>query len=545
LTSSIYGIKSIDLYLEIIHNKDQDHVMSKPKTPSKLQSYREQRAIVEAGGGKKKIDSQHARGKMTARERLQSLYDPDCFVENKTFIRHRCHQFGMDKVEIPADGVVTGGGLVNGRLVYAFSQDFTCSGGAVGEMHAQKIVTIMMDALKCGAPVVGFNDSGGARIQEGVDSLSGYGKIFYANTLLSGVVPQISIIAGPCAGGAAYSPALTDFIIMVKGISQMFIAGPSVIKAATGETVSPEELGGAMTHATTSGNIHFVAENDLDAIQIAKRLLSFLPSNNLQDPPSIPIEDLVVEPDDAMNDLVPDDPRAPYDMHTVISHLVDRGDFLEIQREFAPNLIIGLARMGGLTVGLIANQPMHLAGVLDINASDKGARFIRFCNAFNIPIINLVDVPGFLPGVDQEYGGIIRHGAKLLFSYSHATIPKLTIILRKAYGGAYLAMCSKDLGADRVYAWPTAEIAVMGAEGAAAVVFRHEIEASSDPDTCLKDKIEEYRREFANPYAAAGRGCLDNIIEPAETRRLIIMALTALKAKRESRPPKKHGNIPL
>jgi acetyl-CoA carboxylase carboxyltransferase component len=505
----------------------------------------DRRERARRGGGRERIDRQHAQGKLTARERLAALFDPDTFVETHTFVAHRCTQFGMEKQEIPAEGVVTGSGMVNGRLAFAFSQDFTCAGGSVGEMHAKKIAVLMTDALKCGAPVIGINDSGGARIQEGVDALSGYGRIFYANTLLSGVVPQISIIAGPCAGGAAYSPALTDFVIMVRGTSQMFIAGPSVIKAATGEEITGEKLGGAETHARISGNIHFVADSDPEALAVAKRLLSFLPPNNLSDPPSLPVGDLVVEGDPRVNGLVPDDPRTPYDMRQVIAHLVDQSDFLEVQREWALNIITAFARLGGMTVGIVANQPMVLAGVLDINAADKAARFIRFCNTFNIPLVNLVDVPGFLPGVDQEYGGIIRHGAKMLFSYSSCTVPKLTVILRKAYGGAYLAMCSKDLGADRVYAWPTAEIAVMGAEGAAGIVFKKELEGAPEPAAALRGKVEEYRREFANPYIAASRGHVDEVIEPKDTRRLLILALNALKAKRETRPPKKHGNIPL
>jgi acetyl-CoA carboxylase carboxyltransferase component len=519
--------------------------MSHDTTHDKIEALRLRIAHIQAGGGSARVDRQHAAGKLTARERLATLFDPDTFEETKTFVAHRCVQFGLDRQDIPCDGVVTGSGMVNGRLVFAFAQDFTCSGGSVGEMHAQKIVCLMMDALKCGAPVIGLNDSGGARIQEGVDALSGYGRIFYANTLLSGVVPQVSIIAGSCAGGAAYSPAMTDFIIMVRGTSQMFIAGPHVIKAATGEEITAEALGGADAHARTSGNIHFVAADDREALAVAARLLSFLPNNNLQDPPSIPFDDLVVADDPRLNELVPDDPREPYDMHAVIAGLVDNSDFLEIQPDFAPNLITGLGRLGGMTVGVLANQPMVLAGVLDINASDKGARFIRFCNAFNIPLVNLVDVPGFLPGVGQEHGGIIRHGAKMLFSYSSATVPKLTVIIRKAYGGAYLAMCSKDLGADRVYAWPTAEIAVMGAEGAVDVVFRKEIQEAADPKAAFQAKVEQYRREFANPYVAAGRGFIDNVIEPRDTRRLLILSLNALRAKRESRPPKKHGNIPL
>ncbi len=512
---------------------------------SKLQQFQDGQARIKAGGGASRIEKQHRQGKLTARERLEAFFDPASFLETKSFVRHRCTQFGMDGQDIPADGVVIGAGTVNGRQVFSFSQDFTCSGGSVGEMHAAKIVSVMQDALKCGVPVVGFKDSGGARIQEGVDALSGYGNIFYHNTLLSGVVPQISIIAGPCAGGAAYSPAITDFVIMVRGSGQMFIAGPGVIKAATGEDITPEALGGADAHATISGNVHFVAADDQDAIRIAQRLLSFLPSNNVSDPPHHFPASLTLEADPEMAGLVPEDPRTPYDMRRVIVRVVDEGDFLEVQQNFAPNLIIGFGRLGGMVTGIVANQPMHLAGVLDIDASDKGARFIRFCNTFNIPLVNLVDVPGFLPGVSQEHRGIIRHGAKMLFSYASCTSPKLTLILRKAYGGAYLAMCSKDMGADRVFAWPTAEIAVMGADGAANIVFKKEIENSEDPKQTQREKVEEYRREFANPYIAAGRGFIDEIVDPAETRLYLVQALHALKAKRESRPPKKHGNIPL
>ncbi len=512
---------------------------------NKIKILREKREQIKSGGGDEKIRKQHEAGKMTARERLLSLYDQGSFVENQSFVQHHCTQFGMDKQTIQSDGVVVGSGMMDGRLVYAFSQDFTCMGGSVGEMHAKKIVSVMKDAVKCGAPIVGINDSGGARIQEGVGSLSGYGSIFYFNTYLSGVVPQISIIAGPCAGGAVYSPAMTDFIIMVRGTSQMFIAGPNVIKAATGEDISGEALGGADTHARVSGNIHFVANNDQEAIDIVKRLFSFLPSNNVSNPPTFPIDNLPLQGDPAIMNIVPTEPRVPYDMKEIIANIVDNRDFMEIQKEFAPNLIIGFARLGGMTVGVVANQPMHLAGVLDIDSSDKGARFIRFCNTFNIPLVTLVDVPGFLPGVNQEYAGIIRHGAKMLFSYASCTVPKLTVIIRKAYGGAYLAMCSKDMGADRVYAWPTAEIAVMGAEGAAEIVFKKEIAAAANPAEALKEKIEQYRNEFANPYIAAAQGHVDEVIEPVETRQHLIQALYALRNKRDTRPPKKHGNIPL
>jgi acetyl-CoA carboxylase carboxyltransferase component len=519
--------------------------MKHTTTQAKLTDLRRRKAEIAKGGGAEKTAKQHALGKMTARERLAGLFDPGSFLENQTFIKHRCTQFGMEEQTIPADGVVTGSGTIDGRLAFAFSQDFTCSGGSVGEMHARKIVSIMNDALKCGAPVIGVNDSGGARIQEGVDALSGYGRIFYHNTLLSGVVPQVSIIAGPCAGGAVYSPAITDFIIMVRGTSQMFIAGPNVIKAATGEDISAEDLGGADAHAVISGNIHFVAENDQEALELARRLLSFLPSNNVSDPPARTSADLVISHDPVLNTLIPNEPRKPYNMLDVIARLVDDADFLEVQSHFAPNLIIGFARMGGMPIGIVANQPQHLAGVLDINASDKAARFIRLCNTFNIPLLNLVDVPGFLPGVAQEHDGIIRHGAKMLFAYSSCTVPKVTVIVRKAYGGAYLAMCSRDMGADRVFAWPTAEIAVMGAEGAAGVVFKREINAAADPKAALAEKIEEYRNQFANPYVAASRGYIDEVIEPQETRHYVIQTLNSLRAKRDSRPPKKHGNIPL
>jgi len=519
--------------------------MAPETTQQKIQQLQERIARIQQGGGPDKLAKQHAAGKLTARERVLALFDADTFTETKTFVAHRCHQFGMEKQDIPADGVVTGSGTIDGRLAFSFSQDFTCSGGSVGEQHANKIVSIMNDALKCGAPVVGFNDSGGARIQEGVDALSGYGRIFWANTLLSGVVPQISVIAGPCAGGAAYSPAMTDFVIMVRNTSQMFIAGPNVIKAATGEDISAEALGGADAHARISGNIHFVAGSDLEAMTIVRRLLSFLPANNIQDPPALPMPDLALADDPRLNEIVPDDPRAPYDMRQVIACLVDNGDFLEIQADFAPNFLIGFARLGGMTVGVLANQPMHLAGVLDINASDKGARFIRFCNTFNIPLVNLVDVPGFLPGVGQEHGGIIRHGAKLLFSYSGSVVPKLTVIIRKAYGGAYLVMNSKHIRCDINYAWPTAEIAVMGPKGASEVIYRKEIREAADPEAFLAEKIEEYRRSFANPFLSAHRGYIDDVIFPRDTRHRLIRTLQFLEGKRADRPERKHGNIPL
>jgi acetyl-CoA carboxylase carboxyltransferase component len=500
------------------------------------------RAALMAGGGPDKIARQHALGKLTARERLDLLFDPASFVEYGLWVKHRCRE--LEGRDLPGDGVVTGKGAVGGRAVMAFSQDFTVAGGAVGALHASKIVECLGAALKCGVPVVGFNDGGGARIQEGVEALSGYGRIFFHNTLLSGVVPQISIIAGPCAGGAAYSPALTDFIIMVDRTATMFIAGPDVIKAATGEAISEQDLGGAVVHASTSGTIHFVAADEAHAIAIAKSLLAFLPSNNIEAPPDLPF-DGVVQDDPVLDDAVPEDPRSPYDVRDVIARLADDGSFLEIQREFAPNLVIGFGRMGGMAVGLVANQPCVLAGAIDIHASTKAARFIRTCNVYNIPIVTLVDVPGFLPGVAQEHGGIIRFGAEMLFSYSAATVPKITVILRKAYGGAYLAMCSRDLGADSVLAWPTAEIAVMGPEGAVQVLNRREIAAAADPAAFLRDRVADYRATHANPFRAAEAFHLDDVIRPSWTRRLIIERLGLLRGKRELRPQKKHGNMPL
>lgn len=509
----------------------------------KLAELQEKREQLYQGGGPERIEKQHQQGKLTARERLERLIDPDTFQEFSLFARHRCTNFGMDQQELPADGVVTGAAKVDGRLVHVASQDFTVFGGSAGEIHCNKIVEAMQASLKTGTPFVFINDSGGARVQEGVDSLGGYGRVFYANVELSGVVPQISLICGPCAGGAAYSPALTDFIIQTRQ-AQMFITGPQVIKQVTGEEVSAEDLGGVDAQMGYSGVVHFEAENDEEAIEICQRLLSYLPSNNLEDPPTIPGQ-YSIAPNPAMREIIPDDPKKAYDVHDVIDGIVDDGDFMEIQPKYAQNIVIGFGRLTGRTIGIIANQPKVLAGVLDVNSSDKAARFIRFCNAFNIPLVTLVDVPGFLPGVDQEYGGIIRHGAKMLFAYSAATVPKLTVVLRKAYGGGYLAMCAKDLGADRVYAWPCAEIAVMGAEGAAEIVFRKEIKAAEDPAAMRQQKIEEYREKFANPYLAASRGLVDDIIDPAETRRYLARALEALETKRGMRPSKKHGLIPL
>ena len=490
-----------------------------------------------AAGGEKKVAKQHASGKLTARERIALLLDEGSFVELDRFVSHRCTNFGQDKKELPGEGVTTGYGTVDGRLVYVFAQDFTVEGGSLGEMHANKIVKVQRLALKMGAPCVGLNDSGGARIQEAVDALGGYGKIFFENTSASGVIPQISAIMGPSAGGAVYSPALTDFIYMVKNTSKMFITGPAVVKSVTGEEVTQEELGGAMTHNQTSGVAHFAAENDEDCIKQIRYLLSFLPSNNMEGAPIIETGDSPTRTDEALNSIIPDNSNHPYDMKDIIKSIVDNGEFYESQQYYAQNIITCFARMDGQTVGIIANQPKVMAGCLDINASDKSSRFIRFCDAFNIPLLNLVDVPGFLPGTNQEYGGIIRHGAKMLYAYSEATVPKITLITRKAYGGSYLAMCSQDLGADQVIAWPTAEIAVMGPAGAANIIFKN------DPD--VKAKTEEYIDNFATPYQAAMRGMVDIVIQPKDSRPTIINALQMLDSKRESRPAKKHGNIPL
>lgn len=514
---------------------------------SKVEHLRKEKNRLYQGGGEKRIEKQHSMGKLTARERLAVMFDEDSFQESNLFMKHRCANFGMEKKEMPGEGVVTGVGTINARPVYTASQDFTVAGGSVGEANAKKIMQVMDNALKTGDPFVFINDSGGARIQEGVDALSGYGGIFYRNVKMSGVVPQISIIAGPCAGGAAYSPALTDFIIQVRHEGQLFITGPNVIKQVTGEVISAEELGGVDSHAYYSGVVHFVADNDEDAINLTRRLLSFLPSNNLEDPPYYPPspEECQIPDDDALSSIVPSDPKKAYDMRDVIAHIVDRGDFLEVQEHFAPNIVVGFARLTGRTIGIIANQPKVKAGVLDINSSDKASRFIRFCNAFNIPIVNFVDVPGFMPGVDQEFGGIIRHGAKMLFAYAAATVPKVTMIVRKAYGGAFLAMCSKDMGADRLFAWPSAEIAVMGAEGAVNVLYRRELAAADNPDALRTELIEEYRSAFANPYIAASRGYIDDIIEPSQTRAVLANCLEILKSKREIRPQKKHGLIPM
>ena len=512
---------------------------------NKLDDLRQRKAKILEGGGTSRIEKQHKSGKLTARERLDLLFDEGTFVEMDAFVKHRCTNFGMESVDAPAEGVIIGYGKVDGRLVYAYSQDFTVVGGSLGEMHAAKICKAMDNALKMGAPIVGLNDSGGARIQEAVDALSGYGKIFYRNTLASGVIPQITAIMGPCAGGAVYSPALTDFIFMVDQTSQMFITGPQVIKTVTGEEVTAEALGGAMTHNAVSGVAQFMAKNDQACIEEIRRLLSFLPSNNMETAPEFLCEDDINELNDALNTLIPENPNKPYDMFDVIKLIVDRGDYLEYQPYFAKNIITCLARLNGKTIGIIANQPKVQAGCLDVNSSDKAARFIRTCDAFNIPLLNIVDVPGFLPGAQQELGGIIRHGAKMLYAYSEATVPKLSLIVRKAYGGAYLAMCSKDLGADVVMAWPSAEIAVMGPQGAANIIFRAEIQDSENPTETRARVIQEYTDEFATPYKAAERGFVDDVIEPAATRPRLIDAFDMLSSKREIRPAKKHGNIPL
>lgn len=503
----------------------------------KIASLNKKRQIVLAGGGEKRIEKQHASGKNTARERIALLLDPESFVELDQFVEHRCKNFGQEKKILPGEGVVTGYGTVAGRLVYVFAQDFTVEGGSLGEMHAAKIVKVQELAMKMGAPLVGLNDSGGARIQEAVDALAGYGKIFFKNSLASGVIPQISCIMGPSAGGAVYSPALTDWIFMVKNTSQMFITGPQVIKSVTAEEVTAEALGGAMTHNSVSGVAHFATENDEDCLAKVRYLLGFLPSNNMEDAPVVETGDSPERQDEGLKTILPDNPNMPYNMKEVIRMTVDNGEFLETQEHYAPNIITCFARLDGSTVGIIANQPSSLAGCLDCNASDKAARFIRFCDAFNIPLINLVDVPGFLPGTHQEFSGIIRHGAKMLYAYSEATVPKVTVITRKAYGGSYIAMCSQDLGADQVLAWPSAEIAVMGPAGAANIIFRGDPEAEA--------KTAKYVEEFATPYIAAARGFADIIIEPQETRPRIITALRMLASKREARPAKKHGNIPL
>ncbi|MDD2446921.1 MAG: carboxyl transferase domain-containing protein [Tissierellia bacterium] len=512
---------------------------------SKIEKLLEESSKIELGGGQARIDKQHEKGKLTARERISLLLDEGSFIEVDKYVKHRSTNFGTSSLEAPADGVVTGYGTVDGRLVFVYAQDFTVVGGSLGEMHAAKIVKMQEMALKMGAPIIGMNDSGGARIQEGVDALSGYGKIFYNNTISSGVIPQISVIMGPCAGGAVYSPALTDFVLMVDKTSNMFVTGPQVIKSVTGEDVTQEELGGAETHNKISGVAHFMDKTEEECIERIKLLLSYLPSNNLEEAPVYESQDDINRVEEELNEIIPDNPNKPYDVKEVINSLADKGSFFEVQSSYAQNIITGFIRLNGKSIGVIANQPNVLAGCLDINASDKAGRFIRTCDAFNIPLLNLVDVPGFLPGTNQEFGGIIRHGAKMLYAYSEATVPKVTLILRKAYGGSYLAMCSKDLGADQVYAWPNAEIAVMGPGGAANIVFKNEISESDDPAATRLEKIEEYKDTVANPYIAAQRGFIDDVIVPSITRPRIISAFDMLETKRESRPSKKHGNAPL
>ncbi len=510
-----------------------------------LEELRARRAVINAGGGDEKLKKRHEKGQLGARERIMALFEPDTFQEMGAHVRHQARHFGLDKKEFPADGVIVGTGYVEDVAVAAFSQDFTVAAGTLGKMHARKMVKAMRFALRMGIPLVAFKDSGGARIQEGVDALSGYGEVFYMNVLMSGVVPQIAVILGPCAGGASYSPALMDFVIMTRHNAHMFITGPDVIKAVTGRSTTMDEVGSAEMHASVSGNAHFIAEDDAEAIELVRRLLSYLPSNNTEDPPHRPSDDLMLTEDEAMNDLIPSDSAQPMDVRTIIERLVDKGDFLEIHAQFARNLIIGLARIEGIVVGLVANQPNVMAGALDINAADKASRFIRFCNVFNIPLVTLVDVPGFLPGIEQERGGIIRHGAKMLYAYAASTVPKITIVLRKAYGGSYLAMCSCEMGADYVLAWPTAEIAVMGAKGAVNVLYRRELKEAEDPAKRAAELTEEYREEFCSPYLSASRGYITDVIEPAETRFHLALALRKTLTKREQRPPKKHGTIPL
>jgi acetyl-CoA carboxylase carboxyltransferase component len=515
------------------------------RVADKIKELQERESKIKQMGGPKAVAQQHERGKLTARERLDRFFDPGSFRELDIFVKHRGTLFGLDKVDIAADGVITGYGTVNGRQVFAFSQDFTARAGTLGEMHSKKICKVMDLALKAGKPFVGFNDSGGARIQEGVDALSGYGQIFYRNAIASGVVPQISAIMGPCAGGAVYSPAMTDFVYMVKNTSYMFITGPDVIKSVLGEVVTQEELGGAMTHSSRSGVAHFACESDADAIDRMKVLLSYLPDNNMEDPPLVPNGDSPARMDAALDSIIPDNPMGAYDMKDLIRSVVDLGEFYEVHEYYAQNMLVGFSRLNGRTIGIIANQPKVLAGCLDTDSSDKATRFIRFCDAFNIPMLTIADVPGYLPGKQQEWGGIIRHGAKLLWCYSEATVPKVTLVVRKDYGGSYLAMCSKDLGADIVLAWPTAEIAVMGAEGAANIIFRKDINEAPDPVAKRMEKIEEYRDLLYNPYIAASRAYIDGVILPSETRPRLIEAFDLLATKRMALPPKKHGNIPM
>jgi propionyl-CoA carboxylase beta chain len=523
--------------------------MSKPKTSSKLHYLQELRAQAKLGGGEKRIEAQHAKGKLTARERLYLLLDKDSFEEIDAFVTHRSTDFGLDKEKYLGDGVVTGSGKIDGRLVFVFSQDFTVFGGSLSEVHAEKICKIMDMAVKVGVPIIGLNDSGGARIQEGVVSLGGYADIFLRNTLVSGVVPQISAIMGPCAGGAVYSPAITDFVLMVKNTSYMFVTGPNVVKTVTREDVTSEDLGGAVAHATKSGVAHFACDDEKQCLQYIRNLISYIPPNYKEKPPVAPANDDPNRREERLNTIVPEDPTRPYNMKEVIELVVDKengnSSFFEVHAQFAPNLLVGFARLDGHPIGIVANQPAKLAGALDIDSSVKGARFVRFCDAFNIPLVVFEDVPGFMPGTYQEWRGIIKHGAKLLYAFSEATVPKITVITRKAYGGAYDVMNSKHIRGDFNFGWPTAEIAVMGPKGAVEIIFKKEIEKAADPLKALEEKEREYREKFANPYVAAGRGYLDDVIEPSETRPRLIRALQILENKVDSNPPKKHGNIPL
>jgi propionyl-CoA carboxylase beta chain len=510
-----------------------------------LREHERRRAEALRGGGEERERAQRAKGKLTARERLDLLLDPGTFTELDRLVTHRATDFGLADRRIPGDGVVTGWGEVEGRTVCVFSQDFTVFGGSLSEAHAEKICKVMDLALKTGVPVVGLNDSGGARIQEGVVSLGGYAEIFLRNTLLSGVVPQISAILGPCAGGAVYSPAITDFVLMTRDTSHMFVTGPNVVRTVTHEQVSADELGGAGTHASRSGVAHFVADGEAELLRTVRRLLAYLPSNNREDPPVVDTGDEPERSSPGLREAIPENPNKPYDVHLVLREVLDRGSFLEVHAGYARNLVVGFARLGGRTVGVVANQPAVLAGVLDIDASLKGARFVRFCDAFNIPLVTFVDVPGFLPGTTQEWGGIIKHGAKLLYAYCEATVPKLTVILRKAYGGAYDVMSSKHIRGDLNLAWPSAEIAVMGPKGAVEILWRREIEATEDPGATIDARAAEYRERFANPWIAAERGYVDAVVDPADTRRLLATGLQALARKRDANPPRKHGNLPL
>jgi len=514
-------------------------------TVDKINDLYARRLAAGAGGGAERVAKQHEQGKLTARERLERLFDENSFVEVDTYVETRAIDFDMQKKKIPGDGVVTGYGTIDGRPVFVSSQDFTVIGGSLGEAHARKITKVMDMAMKVGAPFISINDSGGARIEEGIDALSGYGEIFYRNTLASGVIPQISVIMGPCAGGAVYSPAITDFVFMVDKTSYMFITGPQVIKSVTGEDVTFEDLGGSEVHNAKSGVAHFRSSNEEECLKEIRRLISFLPDNNLTDAPIVLNNDDLNRIDESLIELIPDNSNKPYDVKEILYRVLDNGDFLEVQKHFAQNIVVGFGRLNGKTVGIVANQPQVMAGVLDVNSSDKAARFIRFCDSFNIPLVSFTDTAGYLPGTEQEYNGIIRHGAKLLYAFSEATVPKINVIVRKAYGGAYIAMNSKHLGADMVFAWPTAEIAVMGPEGAANIIFRKEIAAADDPIDARNKRIEEYREKFSNPYIAASRGYVDDVIDPATTRSRLINALELLTGKRENRPAKKHGNIPL